>query len=176
MMGVLLIITVLLSIADRLLVSYGKCTLIVKKEQENKQFTVQGGGTLLSALIGNDIKIAAPCGGRGTCGLCKVQLSNPGYLLPTEEMFITKEERRLGTRLACQVKVTKDLQVTIPESAAVEYRVMTDLCKKCGVCFKNCPSGAIKWEKKQVAEIITDKCTKCGQCVKSCKFEAIKQV
>ncbi len=56
--------------------------------------------------------------------------------------------------------------------ALFNYKV-TEACKKCGVCFKNCPSNAIVWEKKQVAEIIQDKCTKCGICHEVCKFDSI---
>lgn len=116
MVLILLVITILLVIADKLLVSYGECTISIKEEDEEKKFTVQGGGTLLSALIGNNIQIPASCAGRGSCGFCKVQLSSGGgQLLPTEELFTSKEERRAGTRLACQVKVKEDLQLYIPD-------------------------------------------------------------
>ena len=114
--AILFVITILLIIADRLLVSYGECKITFKTEDDEKKFTVQGGGTLLSALIDNGIKISAPCGGRGSCGYCKVQLSGGGgQILPTEEIFISKEEEEAGTRLACQVKVKEDLQLFIPD-------------------------------------------------------------
>ncbi len=113
---ILLIIVVLLIIADTLLVSYGECKISIKKEDEEKEFTVQGGESLLSAMISNGISISAPCGGRGSCGYCKVQMSSGGgEMLPTEELFISKEEQKLGTRLACQVKVKEDLQLYIPD-------------------------------------------------------------
>ncbi len=114
--SVLFVITLLLTIADKLLVSYGECRVSIKKEDEEKEFTVQGGGSLLSALISNGVSISAPCGGRGSCGYCKVQMSSGGgEMLPTEELFISKEEEKLGTRLACQVKVKEDLQLYIPD-------------------------------------------------------------
>ena len=114
--GILFVITILLSLADRLLLSYGECKIIFKTEDETKEFTVDGGGTLLSALIANDIKISAPCGGRGSCGYCKVQLSSGGGgVLPTEEIFMSKEEEEAGTRLACQVKVKEDMELFIPD-------------------------------------------------------------
>jgi len=53
-----------------------------------------------------------------------------------------------------------------------KYRVESALCTKCGVCFKRCPSQAIVWEKKKIAEIVVDKCTKCGICFEACKFKA----
>ena len=41
------------------------------------------------------------------------------------------------------------------------------------MCFKNCPVGAITWEKGKVAYIDQEKCTKCKTCIKNCRFWAI---
>lgn len=116
MNAILLAITIILAIADRFLVSYGSCKVTLKKEDEEKKFTLKGGGTLLSALIDNGESIAASCGGRGSCGFCKVQVSKGGgQILPTEELFISKEEQIFGTRLACQVKIKEDIDLFIPD-------------------------------------------------------------
>ena len=116
MVCILCTITILLAIADKLLVSYGECKVSIKEEDSTKEFVVQGGGTLLSTLISNGVKISAPCGGRGSCGYCKVALSKGGgELLPTEELFISKKEAKVGTRLACQVKVKEDIDLFIPD-------------------------------------------------------------
>jgi NADH:ubiquinone oxidoreductase subunit F (NADH-binding)/(2Fe-2S) ferredoxin/NAD-dependent dihydropyrimidine dehydrogenase PreA subunit len=56
----------------------------------------------------------------------------------------------------------------------IDFVVLEDKCKKCGLCYRNCPSGAIIWEKKQVARIDLDKCTKCRTCITNCKFGAIR--
>ena len=97
---ILFVITVLLSIADKLLVSYGDCRIKVKKEDEEKEFVVPGGATLLSALIDNGMQIPASCGGRGTCGYCKVNVKcGGGELLPTEEIFVSKEEEQAGAQV-----------------------------------------------------------------------------
>jgi NADH:ubiquinone oxidoreductase subunit E/ferredoxin len=116
MVSLLFVVTILLAIADKLLVSYGECRISVKKQDEEKEFVVQGGSTLLAALIDNGMKIPASCGGRGSCGYCKVSVrSGGGQVLPTEELFISKDEQRLGTRLACQVKVKNDLEIFVPD-------------------------------------------------------------
>jgi len=116
MNAILLVITVLLSIADRFLVTYGECKITVTQEDEKKEFVVQGGGYLHSALIENDFHITTSCGGKATCGYCKVQVvSGGGPILPTEEIFVNREERRHGTRLACQVKVKNDIEILIPD-------------------------------------------------------------
>lgn len=56
----------------------------------------------------------------------------------------------------------------------IRFEVDREKCKCCGVCFKACPSSAIKWEKKQPAVIMEDLCTKCRSCIKACKFGAIE--
>lgn len=55
----------------------------------------------------------------------------------------------------------------------LKFEVDPDACKKCGLCFKACPSNAITWKKKEVAVITLDKCIKCMSCFDKCKFDAI---
>ncbi len=57
--------------------------------------------------------------------------------------------------------------------ALLKFEVDPEKCKKCGLCFKACPAGAITWQKKEVAVIDTDKCVKCMSCFDKCKFDAI---
>lgn len=111
----LLIITILLAIADKLLVSYGQCKIKVRQDEEVKEFTVQGGSSLLSTLVENNINITSSCAGKASCGYCKVRLQGGGSILPTEEIFMSREEKRTGMRLACQVKVKEDLDIYIPD-------------------------------------------------------------
>lgn len=114
--AILFTLTVILLIADKLLVSYGECKISVDDEEGSKEFTVEGGSTLLSVLIDNGMEIPASCGGRGSCGFCKLNVkSGGGDILPTEEMFITKEEEKTGTRLACQVKIKNDIELFVPD-------------------------------------------------------------
>jgi NADH:ubiquinone oxidoreductase subunit F (NADH-binding)/(2Fe-2S) ferredoxin/NAD-dependent dihydropyrimidine dehydrogenase PreA subunit len=56
----------------------------------------------------------------------------------------------------------------------IDFVVMEDKCKMCGLCYRNCPSEAIIWEKKKVARIDTEKCTKCRTCITNCRFGAIR--
>ena len=55
----------------------------------------------------------------------------------------------------------------------LKFEVDPELCTKCGLCHRNCPSDAIIWERKQVAVIEKDKCIKCLTCYAKCKFGAI---
>jgi Na+-transporting NADH:ubiquinone oxidoreductase subunit F len=113
MAAILVGISAMLSIARRLLVDYGVCKIVINGK---KTFKVTGGETLLSYFIENKIFIPSACGGKSTCGFCKTKvLTDVGDLLPTEAVFISKEEKSQGIRLACQVKVKKDIEVYFPE-------------------------------------------------------------
>lgn len=113
---VLVVIAILLIIAERFLVTYGECKITVSQDNEKKEFKVQGGGYLLPILTDNKINISSSCGGKASCGYCKVRvLSGGGQILPTEEGFMSREEKLAGMRLACQVKVKNDLEIYIPD-------------------------------------------------------------
>lgn len=65
----------------------------------------------------------------------------------------------------CPAKICKDLLL---------YKIDPDKCKKCSLCSRKCPVGAITGEVgKTVYQIDTKKCVKCGMCIASCKFGAI---
>ena len=122
MNGILFVIAVVLIIAERLLVTYGECKITINKE---KILAVSGGDSLLSYFSQNKIFIPSACGGKATCGYCKVEvLSGAGHILPTEEVFVSREDRLKGIRLACQVKVRNDIEVLISDDLlqAKEYK------------------------------------------------------
>jgi Na+-transporting NADH:ubiquinone oxidoreductase subunit F len=113
--GLLLVgLSILLAIAERFLINYGICKINVNAGE--REFEIEGGQTLLSSLIGEEIYIPSACGGKGTCGYCKITvLSGGGPLLPTETPYLDRKEARSGVRLACQVKVREDITMKIPE-------------------------------------------------------------
>lgn len=81
---------------------------------------VAGGTILLDAALDNDIKIDHNCGGNCACSTCHVIIEDgfDGLNERTEDEEDMLEEAENATdtsRLACQVKVTHDLVVTIPE-------------------------------------------------------------
>ena len=103
----------LLVVSEHFFVDYGPCKITVNDERE---FTIEGGRDLLSVLSGEKLFIPSACGGRGTCGLCKLKvLEGAGPLLPTEEPYLEKDERESNVRLACQVKVRNNLKIEIPQ-------------------------------------------------------------
>lgn len=112
---ILLIITILLIIADRLLVNYGTCKITVDNDGEESSIEVEGGQPLLSYLVDAGVEVSSSCGGKGTCGYCKVQVpEGGGQILPTEEIFMSRAEIAKDMRLACQLKVKNDVKIVIP--------------------------------------------------------------
>ncbi len=109
-----LFLALLMVIADATIGNYG----VVKISVNNgtRELEVLGGQPLLRSLQQEGIFIPSACGGRGSCGLCKVKVvEGGGEYLPTELPFINEEERTQQIRLSCQVKVKGDIAIEIPE-------------------------------------------------------------
>ncbi|QPH54960.1 NADH:ubiquinone reductase (Na(+)-transporting) subunit F [Pontivivens ytuae] len=74
------------------------------------------GEKLLSALKDNGVLVPSACAGAGTCGLCRVQVTEGApATLPVEAAKFTKAEIRDGFHLACQVVLRNDMAVQVPE-------------------------------------------------------------
>ncbi len=118
--SILVLVTLLVALAaflvaaERLLLDYGICKVSVNAGE--RVLDVEGGQSLLEALNGQEIYVPSACGSQGTCGYCKVTvLAGGGPVLPTELPLLARKEIRAGVRLACQVKVRRDLDLRIPE-------------------------------------------------------------
>ena len=111
--GILLLLTGLILWVRARLVPQGDVTIKVNNELEIK---TPVGGRLMGALANAGVFVPSACGGGGTCGQCRLKvLEGGGVLLPTEASLINKREAAEGARLACQVAVTQDLAITVPE-------------------------------------------------------------
>jgi len=112
--GLTVALAAMLTTAERLLIDYGICTVDINAGE--RSFEVEGGRTLLESLYENEIFLPSACGGRGTCGHCRIAvLAGGGPVLPTEKPFLSRKEIRSGIRLACQVKIREDIDLRIPE-------------------------------------------------------------
>ncbi|KAF5059646.1 Na(+)-translocating NADH-quinone reductase subunit F [anaerobic digester metagenome] len=107
-------LAVIISVAERYLNNYGECKIDIN--DGTKELVVDGGNNLLTTLSDKKLFIPSACGGKATCGLCKVQVfEGAGPLLPTEEPYLTQKERDNHYRLACQIKVKGNMKLGIPE-------------------------------------------------------------
>jgi len=83
---------------------------------EDHVLTARCGQKLLGALHAAGILVPGSCGGKGTCGQCRVAvLRGAGPVLPTESSRLTRRELAQGLRLACQVTLRGDLELRVPE-------------------------------------------------------------
>lgn len=124
--GISAALAALLTISDRTIGNYGEVTLTIN---EDKDYMVKGGSSLLDTLRSEKIFIPSACGGKGTCGYCKVVvLEGGGPVLATEKPLLTKEELEVNTRLSCQCKVKQNIKIQIPEVLfnVKEYDVIVD--------------------------------------------------
>ena len=89
----------------------------------NRVVTVPAGTSLLSAITLAGIPIESICGGKGTCGKCRVIL-NRGSCRDAPETGtgcrLTDAERGAGYHLACQVTLLSDAEFTIPVESRID--------------------------------------------------------
>ena len=112
---IIILLVSLLSFIETKLVSQEDCTLLINGD-ESKSPKVSAGTNLLSALSNEKIFIPSACGGGGSCGMCKVKVTEGGGdFLPTELPHLTRSECADDVRLSCQLKVKNDMKLQIPD-------------------------------------------------------------
>ena len=113
----------------------------------------QDGDIELLEELANKIKDGSMCGLGQTA---------PNPVLTTIRYFRNEYEDHIYNH-KCTAKSCK---------ALITYNI-TDACKGCTLCARNCPVDAISGKVKEVHVIDHDKCIKCGKCMDHCKFGAI---
>lgn len=109
---ILVLVGVLIFVKEKLSPS-GPVKITVNGE---KVMEVESGSNLLNTLSSEKIFLPSACGGGGTCIQCECHvLEGGGEALPTETPHFSRKELKEGARLACQVKVKQDMNITIPE-------------------------------------------------------------
>ncbi len=110
-----LLLVILLLVAKHYLVPSGKVKININNG--TKELEVNSGNTLLNTLHENGVMLSSACGGKGSCGQCKVQvIEGGGQILPTEVPHFSRKEQMDHWRLGCQVKVKDSMSIQVPES------------------------------------------------------------
>ena len=142
--------------------SCGKCSpcrIGTKRMLEILTKITEGKGTMddLAALE----ELAANVKSNSLCGLGQTA---PNPILSTLAHFKNEYLAHIEKK-ECPAHVCKSL---------MRYAIDPDKCKKCSLCARKCPVGAITGVVgKEPFVIDTNKCIKCGMCISSCKFNAI---
>ena len=118
--GSMIIIALIVGLAISLLVLRTRLipdTALDVSVNNRMHVTARRGDKLLGVLHDAGILIPAACGGSGTCGLCRVEVTGEGSGGPqaTERGVLTPRERRDNIRLACQTSLRGDCSVRVPE-------------------------------------------------------------
>ncbi len=113
-LGVTLLLVIILLIAKKYLVQTGAVTITMNGD---KKVEAQSGKSLLSTMADSNVFLPSACGGKGSCGQCRLQVEQGGgEALPTEAVHFTRKELKDHWRLACQVKVKGDMDIRVPAS------------------------------------------------------------
>ena len=112
---VIVALTLALLAAETRLKPKGKVKITINGDPE-KAIESDAGDTLLSTLSNAGVMLPSACGGGGTCGVCKCQVTaGGGDILPTEQSHINYRESKEDWRLSCQVKVREDMEIVVPD-------------------------------------------------------------
>ncbi|MCM1332361.1 MAG: NADH:ubiquinone reductase (Na(+)-transporting) subunit F [Bacteroides sp.] len=113
-LAITLLLVIILLVAKKFLVHTGEVHI---KINNDKDLFATSGKTLLSTLSENNVFLSSACGGKGSCGQCKVQVfEGGGDILPTETVHFTRKQVKDHWRLGCQVKVKEDMSIGVPAS------------------------------------------------------------
>jgi Na+-transporting NADH:ubiquinone oxidoreductase subunit F len=110
-----LLLVAILLLARHYLVASGKVKISINDGK--KEIEIESGKSLLNSLHEGGVMLSSACGGKGSCGQCKIQvLEGGGDILPTETVHFSRKEQQAHWRLGCQVKVKDNMKVQVPDS------------------------------------------------------------
>jgi len=113
---IVLVLVVVLLLAKNWLVASGEVSISINDGK--KIVKANSGKSLLATLADGGVHLSSACGGKGSCGQCKVQvLEGGGDMLPTEAVHFSRKQMKDHWRLGCQVKVKSDMEIAVDPAA-----------------------------------------------------------
>lgn len=110
---VIIMLVIILLVAKNYLSPSGNVKITIN----DKVLDVPQGESVMATLNDNGIYLPSACGGKASCGQCKVQiLEGGGEILDSEKSHFTRKEIKEGWRLGCQCKVKSDMKLHVDES------------------------------------------------------------
>lgn len=112
--AIIIVLVIILLVAKKCLVPSGKVKITIN---EKDSIDVNQGSSLMLTLNESGIYLPSACGGKASCGQCKVQvLEGGGEILDSERPHFSRKQINEHWRLGCQCKVKGDLKIKVPES------------------------------------------------------------
>ncbi len=99
----------------------------VKFTPQNKEINVEEGTNLLEAADQAGLYIEGDCAGRGTCGKCRVKITDDSKAEPTaaEKKHLSSKDLESGWALACQRTIDHNLVIEVPIQKDAHLRKTT---------------------------------------------------
>jgi len=103
----------------------------------NKKVKISDKISILDAAHKSGIQIHSECGGKGTCGKCKIRLYEKNHSFSVnDEKFFAPDELAEGWRLACQTYLKHDTKVEVPSFDTLESMRILSRGKRKKFTFK----------------------------------------
>lgn len=110
--------------SDKRLMEY-EITVYRSGKAQPKIIPCREGMDILTALMRQGIRISSDCGGRGTCGKCRIRLQAGMLQISLEDRrHLTDEELKQGWRLACTAYPEGSCSILIKENES-EFTAVT---------------------------------------------------
>ena len=100
--------------------------LTIISGEKKSVYSFSGAMNLAKALCDAGYPLVQPCGGRGVCGKCAVEVSGD-----ISEPDV--QEQKLGVRLACRTVLNGDAVVSLPDSGSMQQIETGSSVKVCSV-------------------------------------------
>ena len=111
---VIIALVIILLVAKTYLSPSGNVNITINGKEK---ISVGQGGFLLSTLAQEGVFLPSACGGKGSCGQCKLQVvEGGGEILDSEKGHFTRKQVKDNWRLGCQCKVKGDLSIKVDDS------------------------------------------------------------
>jgi uncharacterized 2Fe-2S/4Fe-4S cluster protein (DUF4445 family) len=95
-------------------------------DQGNRGLSFDGAADLLSLFRAEGVYLPAICGGRGTCGKCKIKvISGTLEPSPADRSLFSPAELAAGFRLACTARPGEDLSILMPRTGEDEFAAVS---------------------------------------------------
>ena len=111
---IILALVIILLVAKAYLSPSGNVNITINGKDT---LSVGQGASLLNTLSQAGVFLPSACGGKGSCGQCKLQVpEGGGEILDSEKGHFTRKQVKENWRLGCQCKVKSDMKIQVDDS------------------------------------------------------------